>query len=70
MSTRRFEFNDGKSNKFWEISYEGNTFTVTFGKTGTKGQTKTKELATQDAVVAEVAKLIKEKSGKGYVEIS
>ena len=70
MPTRRFELVDAKSAKFWEISQDGAEYTVSFGKIGTKGQTKTKTLANQDAANAEVAKLIKEKTGKGYVEVS
>ena len=70
MSTRRFELVDAKTAKFWEISLDGAELTVCFGKIGTKGQTKTKTLANQDAANAEIAKLIKEKTGKGYIEVT
>ena len=69
MSTRRFELVDAKSYKFWEISQDGAEYTVCFGKIGTKGRAKTKTLASHDAANVEVAKLIKEETGKGYVEV-
>ena len=69
MNARRFELVDDKSAKFWEITQEGAEYTVCFGKIGTKGQAKTKTLASQDAAIVEVAKLIKEKTSKGYVEV-
>src|SRR5262245_21659509 len=65
---RTFEFKDGKSNKFWNIELKGKSFTVTYGRIGTDGQTQTKEFA--DAAKAKAAhdKLVAEKLGKGYVE--
>ncbi len=67
---RTFVFSDGKSNKFWNIDLQGSSFTVTFGKVGTKGQTQKKDFA--DAAKAKQAhdKLVAEKLGKGYVETS
>jgi predicted DNA-binding WGR domain protein len=70
MSTRRFELVDDSSSKFWEISQNDRSYTVCFGKIGTKGQSKTKQLEGPEVVSAEVAKLVKEKKGKGYVESS
>jgi bifunctional non-homologous end joining protein LigD len=32
---KHFACQDGKSNKFWNISTDGNSFTVRYGKTGT-----------------------------------
>src|SRR5947209_6760357 len=65
---RTFVFSDGKSNKFWNIDLQGASFTVTFGKVGTKGQTQKKDFP--DAAAAKTAhdKLVAEKLGKGYVE--
>src|SRR5947209_5771495 len=65
---RTFVFSDGKSNKFWNIDLQGSSFTVTFGKVGTRGQTQKKDFA--DAAAARTAhdKLVAEKLGKGYVE--
>ncbi len=66
---RRFEFVDSTSNKFWEVDVKGETLNVTFGKIGTKGQSKPKDFATPEKAKAEMEKLIKEKTGKGYVEV-
>ena len=66
---RRFEFSDSTSNKFWEVEVKGKTLNVTFGKIGTKGQNKPKDFATPEKAKAEMEKLIKEKTGKGYVEV-
>jgi predicted DNA-binding WGR domain protein len=69
-STRTFEYKDDKSSKFWEITQADGIVTVRYGKTGTNGQTQEKAFA--DAAVADkhVAKLVAEKTGKGYVEQS
>jgi predicted DNA-binding WGR domain protein len=66
---RRFEFKDAKSNKFWEVEVKGKNLQVTFGKIGTEGQSKPKAFATPEKAKAEMEKLIKEKTGKGYVEV-
>ena len=66
---RRFEFSDSTSNKFWEVDVKGKTLNVTFGKIGTKGQSKPKDFTTPEKAKAEMEKLIKEKMGKGYVEV-
>ena len=66
---RRFEFSDSTSNKFWEVDVKGKTLNITFGKIGTKGQSKLKDFATPEKAKAEMEKMIKEKTGKGYVEV-
>jgi DNA ligase-1 len=68
--SRRFEFADGKSSKFWEVGVQGCDMTVRFGRIGTAGQTKTKSFASEAAAAQEAAKLIAEKAGKGYQETS
>ncbi len=65
---RLFHFQDGKSNKFWEIELSGNSFTVRFGKIGTNGQTQTKEFDDDVKTEKEYDKLVAEKRKKGYVE--
>jgi uncharacterized protein (TIGR02996 family) len=65
---RTFVFTDDKSNKFWNIDLQGTSFTVTFGKVGTKGQTQTKEFADEETARKAHDKLVAEKLGKGYVE--
>ena len=66
---KRFEYKDSNSKKFWEVSVEDNNLHVTFGKIGTTGQFKPKVLLTSEKAIAEMEKLIREKIGKGYVEI-
>lgn len=66
---RRFELQDAGSAKFWEVSAEGSVLTVRFGKLGTEGQTKPKTLASPAAAQKEMEKLVREKTGKGYVEV-
>ncbi len=65
---RTFVFTDGKSNKFWNIDLQGTSFTVTFGKLGTNGQTQTKEFPDEQAARKALDKLVADKLGKGYVE--
>lgn len=65
---RTFQFSDAKSHKFWTIAVTGESFTVTYGKVGTAGQTSTKTFATAEKARAEADKLVAEKTGKGYVE--
>ena len=65
---RSFQFSDAKSHKFWNIEVKGNSFTVTYGKVGTAGQSQTKSFTKDGAAQAEADKLIKEKLKKGYTE--
>jgi uncharacterized protein (TIGR02996 family) len=65
---RTFQFSDAKSHKFWNIDVQGSTFTVTFGKIGTAGQTQTKSFPSAEKAQAEADKLVREKTGKGYTE--
>ncbi|MEM9940369.1 MAG: DUF5724 domain-containing protein, partial [Planctomycetota bacterium] len=66
---RRFELVDGKSNKFWEVERKGDSIVTSWGKIGSKGQTKTKEFADEAKAKAAFEKLIKDKTGKGYNEV-
>jgi DNA ligase 1 len=67
-AARRFEFVEGKSNKFWEIAVKEAEVTVRFGRIGTQGQTQVKKFADAAAAAKHAAMLIEEKTGKGYVE--
>ena len=64
----RLTCTEGGSSKFWEGTVDGNTVTVRFGKIGTAGQTKTTEFDGVAEAEKELAKLIKQKLAKGYVE--
>ncbi len=67
-AARRFEFVEGKSSKFWEVSVDGCEMTVRYGRIGTAGTSKVKSFADAAAARREADKLIAEKTGKGYVE--
>jgi DNA ligase-1 len=64
---RRFEFVQGTSNKFWEISVQGTDVSVVYGRIGTAGQTNSKQFPTTNDAVKYAEKLIREKTAKGYV---
>ena len=68
LAARHFEFVEGKSSKFWEISRNGCEVTVRYGRIGSTGTTNVKTLADSAAAQRHVEKLIAEKTGKGYVE--
>lgn len=65
---RTFVFSDARSHKFWNIDLQGSDFTVSWGRVGTAGQSQTKSFASAEAARKEHDKLIREKTGKGYVE--
>ena len=62
----RYEFIEGTSSKFWDITLDGSSFTVRYGRIGTDGQVQVKAFATDAAAKAEHDKLVKEKTKKGY----
>ena len=57
-----------RAEKYWEITQVDKKVTVRFGKIGADGQLKFKEIETKEDAEVEVAKLIKEKTKKGYIE--
>ncbi|WP_306352174.1 DUF6493 family protein [Flavobacterium sp. '19STA2R22 D10 B1'] len=61
-------YQDDISNKFWNIAASGNSFTVTYGKTGTQGQSQTKTFESEEKCLKEAQKIIAEKLKKGYSE--
>src|SRR5262249_51215436 len=67
-ATRRFELVEGSSSKFWEVACDGSRVTVRYGRIGGDGQTKTKELASEDLARRHTEELIAEKVAKGYRE--
>lgn len=60
---------NGVSDKFWNIEYEGNTQKIVFGKTGTKGRETIKEFTDENECIRESEKLTSQKIKKGYTEI-
>jgi DNA ligase-1 len=65
---RYFEFIEGNSSKFWEVSQSGNSMTTRWGRIGTAGQSKTKAFADEQAAKAAMAALIEDKTDEGYIE--
>lgn len=70
MSKRRFELVESGASKFWEVTSAGSSFDVAWGKIGTSGQSQTKSFDNDALAAQALAKLVKEKVGKGYVEVS
>ncbi|MBL8913124.1 MAG: WGR domain-containing protein [Archangium sp.] len=62
----RYEFSEGTSNKFWEITLEGTGFKTTYGKIGTPGTSTLKDFGDAAKAQKEYDKLIGEKTKKGY----
>ncbi|GDY07009.1 hypothetical protein LBMAG52_04950 [Planctomycetia bacterium] len=70
MTARRFEFVEGSSSKFWEISTGGNNLTVRYGRIGTNGQTQTKSFTNPDTAAQYAEKQVASKLAKGYRELA
>ena len=64
------EYRDEQSEKFWQINIEGCSHTVTFGRIGTKGQSKTKTFASKEECEKDAAKLIQSKNSNPPCKIS
>jgi predicted DNA-binding WGR domain protein len=63
------ENKSGAASKFWEVTVDGSKISIRFGKIGVaNGQTTVKEFDSKEEALAQVEKLIKEKTKKGYVE--
>ncbi len=62
----RYEFSEGKSDKFWDIALDGKSFTTRWGRIGTAGQSTTKTFASAEQAKVEHDKLVAEKVRKGY----
>jgi uncharacterized protein (TIGR02996 family) len=62
----RYEFSEGSSNKFWDITLTGKSFTTTYGKIGANGQTTIKTFKSDGDAKKEHDKLVAEKTKKGY----
>jgi len=70
LPARRFEFKKGSSSKFWSIERRARRVTVRFGRIGSTGQENTKAFSNDQKAADEERKLIAEKLGKGYREVS
>ncbi len=67
---RRFEFVVGNSSKFWEVRTQGTDVFTSYGRIGSAGQTSCKTMESAEAATAHAAKLVQEKTRKGYVAVA
>lgn len=65
----RLEFKDGKSNKFWQAQLGRTWLDVSWGRIGTRGQTKRQGFGTGALAKQAFEKLVAEKKKKGYREL-
>ncbi len=68
MERRELEYEDHKSDKFWTIELDGAQHTVHYGRSGTAGQRRTKDFASEAAARKDFDKLVASKLKKGYVQ--
>ena len=68
--TRRFEFVEGTSSKFWEITTDHREVTVRYGRIGSNGQTHTKSFTRDAAANTDALRQINAKLAKGYRELA
>ena len=70
MIQRNFEYQEDKSSKFWNITLEDCSHTVTYGKLGAAGRTQAKSFDTEAEAKKSYEKLIQQKQKKGYIEVA
>lgn len=69
MTKRRFELVEGSTAKFWEIEEREHELVIGWGRLGTAGQSQTKSFAGAAEATTAAEKLVREKTGKGYVAV-
>lgn len=65
---RYFEYAEGTSSKFWEVSLSGTDVTTRYGKIGAAGRSTTKSFDDHAAAKAFAEKITGQKTGEGYKE--
>jgi predicted DNA-binding WGR domain protein len=68
MDRTYLEFSDGVSHKFYEVTVEGETLTVRYGRIGDAGQINTRTFETPQKAQAEAQKKLADKRKDGYAE--
>lgn len=66
---RRLEYHDEKSSKFWQVAVDGESHTVTYGRIGSDGQSKTKTFSSPEQAQQDADKQLAKKLKKGYQEV-
>ena len=67
--TRYFEYRGDRSDKFWEITLNGRSYTARWGKIGSAGQSKTRTFPTAELAKEAANTLMLQKHGKGYAHL-
>lgn len=65
---KHLKYIDGTSDKFWQIEVQQTTYTVTYGKNGTKGTSQSKTFESSEECLKAAEKILNEKIKKGYSE--
>jgi predicted DNA-binding WGR domain protein len=65
--TYHYEYSDEKSNKFWEITLNGDSYTVAYGRIDNKPQEKTKTFDSSEIALKQAIKIRAAKVKKGYI---
>jgi predicted DNA-binding WGR domain protein len=68
MQTWYLELSEAGSHKFYEVTLEGVSLTIRYGRIGDSGQTSTKTFDTYEKALAEAEKKLKEKRKNGYAD--
>lgn len=63
----RLVLKDDKSDKFWQVRVAGDALEICYGRNGTDGRQQRKEFSDAATATNEAAKLIAQKTKKGYV---
>lgn len=69
QKTRKFNYKDEKSDKFWYITLNGKSYKTEYGKTGSKAREDVNEFESEEEALKDYERLIKSKLKKGYTEI-
>ncbi|WP_052351769.1 DUF1963 domain-containing protein [Deinococcus pimensis] len=68
MRRHYLELSSGREHKFYELTLDGPTLRVRYGRIGTDGQTQHKTYPTEDAALRDAEKKLTEKRRKGYTD--
>lgn len=68
QNSRSLVSEQGGSNKFWRITQAGVEVSVSYGRSGSNGQTLLKQFESPERAQREMEKLVAEKLRKGYVD--
>jgi len=63
---RYLVYQNGSSNKFWSVEVKGSVLTISWGRIGTEGQSKTERASSPAAAKKKAEALVESKLKKGY----